>query len=99
MKKGGCIYILTNSTNTTLYIGVTSNLLSRVVEHKEKKYPFSFSAKYNLNKLVYYEAFNSITEAISREKQLKGGSRSNKITLINSFNPDWVDLFDDIKKW
>jgi putative endonuclease len=99
MKKGGCIYILTNSTKTTLYVGVTSNLLSRIIEHKEKKYPFSFSARYNLNKLVYYEAFNSITEAISREKQLKGGSRSNKIDLIKTLNPNWVDLYDEIKKW
>jgi putative endonuclease len=91
--KPGFIYILTNYSNTTLYIGVTSNLPQRIIEHKEKKYQNSFSARYNLNKLVYYEQFQMIGDAISREKQLKGGSRAKKVVLINSLNPKWEDLF------
>ena len=95
--KPGFIYILTNYTNTTLYIGVTSNLPQRIIEHKEKKYQNSFSARYNLNKLVYYEQFQMIGDAIAREKQLKGGSRAKKVDLINSLNPKWEDLFDSIE--
>jgi putative endonuclease len=95
--KPGFIYILTNYTNTTLYIGVTSNLPLRIIEHKEKKYKNSFSARYNLNKLVYYEQFQMIGDAIAREKQLKGGSRAKKVDLINSLNPKWEDLFDSIE--
>ena len=82
MKKGGYVYIITNSHNTTLYIGVTSSLRKRVYEHREKYFPDSFSAKYNLVKLVYYEGFTSIEEAIAREKQLKAGSRKKKEELI-----------------
>ena len=99
MERGGAIYIITNRHNTTLYIGVTSDLYSRIVEHKEKHYPKSFSAKYNLNKLVYFELFDSIEEAIDREKQLKAGSRKKKEDLINGINPGWRDLFEDIKDW
>ncbi len=95
--KPGFIYILTNYKNTTLYIGVTSNLPQRIIEHKEKKYQNSFSARYNLNKLVYYEQFQMIGDAIAREKQIKGGSRANKVDLINSLNPKWEDLFDSIE--
>jgi putative endonuclease len=95
--KPGFIYILTNYTNTTLYIGVTSNLPQRIVEHKEKKYQNSFSARYNLNKLVYYEQFQMIGDAIAREKQLKGGSRTKKVDFINSLNPKWEDLFSSIE--
>jgi putative endonuclease len=99
MKKGGCIYIMTNERHTTLYVGVTSDLYSRVVEHKEKKYPKSFTARYNLTKLVYYETFHSIEEAIAREKQIKGGSRKAKEKLINSMNPEWKNLFEEVRKW
>ena len=99
MEKGGAVYIITNLHNTTLYIGVTSDLYSRIVEHKEKHYPKSFSAKYNLNKLVYFALFDSIEEAIDREKQLKAGSRKKKEELINLINSDWRDLFEDIKDW
>jgi putative endonuclease len=95
--KPGFIYILTNYSNTTLYIGVTSNLPQRIIEHKEKKYQNSFSARYNLNKLVYYEQFQMIGDAIAREKQLKGGSRAKKVDLINSLNPKWKDLFSSIE--
>jgi putative endonuclease len=95
--KPGFIYIITNKNNTTLYIGVTSNLPQRILEHKEKRYQSSFSAKYNLNKLVYYEQFQMIGDAIGREKQLKGGSRVVKIKLIESINPNWHDLYEEIK--
>ena len=88
--------MVTNKNNTTLYIGVTSNLPKRILEHKEKRYENSFSARYNLNKLVYFEQFQMIGDAIGREKQLKGGNRVTKINLINNFNPNWNDLYEEI---
>lgn len=94
--KPGFIYILTNKNNTTLYVGVTSHIVQRINQHKDKVFPESFSAKYNLNKLVYYEAFQEIGDAIGREKQIKGGSRQKKLDLINSKNPEWKDLYDEI---
>jgi putative endonuclease len=99
MEKGGCVYITTNEHHTTLYIGVTADLPSRLVEHREKIYPTSFTSRYNLTKLVYYEMFHSIEEAIEREKQLKAGSRKQKEKLITAFNYEWKDLFDEIKYW
>lgn len=99
MKRGGAVYIMTNKNHTTLYTGVTSDLKKRVYEHKNKIHPHSFTAKYQLNKLVYYEGFQSIEEAISREKQIKGGSRKKKIDLINSMNNDWNDLYAEIMEW
>lgn len=78
MKYGGYTYIMTNKNNTVLYTGVTSNLIKRVYEHKESIFPDSFTSKYNLNKLVYFEGFNRIEDAIAREKQIKGGSRRKK---------------------
>ena len=99
MERGGCIYILTNNNNTTLYISVTSDLYSRIIEHKEGKYSNSFTSRYNLTKIIYYESFHSIEEAIAREKQLKGGSRQKKLDLINTTNPNWNDLFDEISQW
>lgn len=95
--KQGFIYIVTNKYNNTLYVGVTSNLPKRILEHIEKRYENSFSAGYNLNKLVYYEQFQMIGDAIAREKQLKAGSRATKLNLIKEFNPLWNDLFDEIK--
>lgn len=95
--KSGFIYIMTNKNNTVLYTGVTSNLPKRVQEHKEKFHEQSFSAKYNVNKLVYWEAFQEIGDAIFREKQIKAGSRQKKLDLINSMNPEWRDLTDDIQ--
>ena len=95
--KPGFIYIITNKNNTTLYIGVTSNLPNRIVEHKEKRFQNSFSARYYLNKLVYFEQFQMIGDAIGREKQLKAGNRAAKENLINSINPDWNDLYEEIK--
>ena len=95
--KPGFIYIITNKYITTLYIGVTSNLPKRILEHIEKRFENSFTSRYNLNKLVYYEQFQMIGDAIAREKQLKGGSRSAKIKLIESVNPLWKDLFSEIE--
>jgi len=92
MKKGGYIYIITNRNNNVLYTGVTNDLYRRIAEHKERASTKSFSSKYHCNKLVYYECFQSIVEAIAREKQIKAGSRKKKIELINSINPEWDDL-------
>ena len=95
--KPGFIYIITNKNNTTLYVGVTSNLPERILQHREKRFKNSFSEKYNLDKLVYWEAFQEIGDAIGREKQLKAGSRQKKIELMNCFKPDWIDLYDSIQ--
>ena len=95
--KPGFIYIMTNKNNTTVYTGVTSDLPRRVIEHKNKYNSASFTARYNLNKLVYWEAFQEIGDAITREKQIKGGSRADKEKLINSINPNWNDLYEEIK--
>ncbi|GAQ94148.1 putative endonuclease [Thermodesulfovibrio aggregans] len=86
---------MTNPANTVLYTGVTSDLKKRVYEHKNKLAD-GFTKKYNVVKLVYYEVYENITDAIMREKQIKGGSRRKKIELINKFNPQWKDLYDDI---
>ena len=96
--KPGFIYILTNKTHTVLYVGVTSNLPQRILDHKEKKYKNSFSGKYNVNQLVYWESYQEIGDAIMREKQLKGGSRQKKLDLINLLNPEWNDLYESIKE-
>ena len=96
MERGGCVYIMTNVNNTTLYIGVTSELKSRIWQHKNKVNPNSFTSRYNLAKLVYFETFFSIDEAIIREKQLKSGSRAKKLILIEQMNPLWKDLFDEL---
>ncbi len=95
MYKGGYVYILTNKNHTVLYTGVTANLAKRLWEHQNQSHPNSFTAKYNVFKLVYYEGFHTIQEAIGREKQIKGGSRKKKETLIISINPDWKDLSED----
>lgn len=92
MKKYYCIYIITNSVNTVLYTGVTGNLSARIYHHKNKSVS-SFSSKYNLNKLVYYEIYEDVNLAIAREKQVKAGSRKKKMDLINNFNPQWKDLY------
>ncbi len=99
MEKGGCIYFMTNKNKTTLYLGVTSNLLNRVNEHKIHKYKNSFTTKYNLEVLVFYEVHNTIEEAIAREKQVKKWNRQKKDNLINSINSEWIDLWDEIIKW
>ncbi len=88
------VYILTNKANTVFYIGVTSDLTNRILEHKTKVYD-GFTSKYKVNKLVYYEEYQWIQDAIAREKQLKGGSRQKKIDLIVSTNPGWSDLSEE----
>ena len=90
------VYILTNNHNTTLYVGVTSRLFERIEKHRHNFYPNSFTARYNLKKLVYFERHESIELAIAREKQLKAGSRKKKVKLINSTNPEWKDIFERI---
>ena len=95
-ERGGCIYIMANKTHSVLYVGVTSDLLTRVWQHKNKVHSKSFTAKYNCIHLVYYCAYSTIVEAIAAEKLLKGGSRQAKINLINSLNPTWIDLYDGL---
>ncbi len=93
--KQSYIYIMTNKLNTVLYVGVTNNLVKRVYEHKNKLAD-GFTSKYNIDKLVYYEIFEDIEEAIKREKQIKGGSRQKKIDLIKSKNPNFNDLYHEV---
>jgi putative endonuclease len=96
MQRGGCVYIVTNARHTVLYTGVTSNLISRISEHKTKRYPNAFTAKYNCDKLVFYAFYPTIEEAISAEKQIKAGIRQKKLDLINSMNSEWQNLFDGL---
>ena len=95
MGKQYYVYILTNRWNTVLYTGITSNLKRRVYEHKHKMVK-GFTEKYNIDKLVYYEIHNDVINAISREKQIKAGSREKKIKLIEGINPEWRDLYNEI---
>ena len=97
MERGGFVYFMTNKNNTVIYTGVTSNLRNRVYEHKTGKYSNSFTNRYNCYKLVYYESFLFIEEAIAREKQIKAGSRKKKEDLIRKMNPTWQDLFEQIE--
>lgn len=94
--KNGYVYILCNQSKSTLYVGMTSDLVGRIWKHKTKFYPHSFSAKYNVHYLVYYEICEDILTAIWREKQIKNLVRRKKITLIESQNPAWVDLSDEL---
>ena len=91
------VYILTSSKNGTLYIGVTANLVKRVYEHKQG-FISSFTKKYKIHKLVYFETTTDIKEAIQREKQLKKWQRQWKIDLIEKHNPNWQDLYFDLLK-
>ncbi|HEY9001675.1 MAG TPA: GIY-YIG nuclease family protein [Mucilaginibacter sp.] len=85
------VYILANKVNTVFYTGVTSDLEGRIWQHKQKVYK-GFTSRYECNRLVYYEEFQWIQDAIAREKQIKGGSRQKKIDLIVASNPGWNDL-------
>jgi putative endonuclease len=89
------VYILTNKRHTVLYTGVTSDLKKRVYQHRMKLVP-GFTSRYNVNKLLYYEIFDDAYTAISREKQIKAGSRAKKFDLINGMNPQWVDLYETL---
>ena len=95
MQRQYYVYILTNSSHKTLYVGVTNDLKRRVYEHKHGTSD-GFTKKYHVNMLMYYEIFESIEYAIRREKQLKGGSRKQKIDLINSINKEWRDMYGEI---
>ena len=95
MKQGYCVYIMTNKNQTTLYTGMTSDLKKRVWEHKNNVVK-GFTYRYNLHYLVFYECSGTLDEALARENQIKGGSRKKKIDLINSMNPDWRDLSDEL---
>jgi putative endonuclease len=98
MKRGGYVYILSNKWKTVLYVGVTSSLSTRILEHKEKIHPESFTAKYQCDLLIYYKGFHHIEEAIAEETRLKGLSRSKKIAIIEKLNPDWDDMFPSLEE-
>ena len=89
---------MTNKREGTLYTGVTSDLKKRVWEHKNNVFPDSFTAKYKCYKLVYYQQFDRIEDAIAEEKRIKGGSRLAKIQLIEDLNPQWKDLWEDVEQ-
>jgi putative endonuclease len=95
-KKKYYVYITSNSHDTVLYIGFTSDLAKRIMEHKTKRYP-GFTARYNVNKLIYYEVFDYVNQAIKREKTLKGWTRHKKEELIDSKNIEWTELHVDGK--
>ena len=90
------VYILANVTGTVVYTGVTKDVVRRVYEHKHKLDPNSFTAKYDVHKLVYFESTTSRYEAISREKQIKSWNRKRKNELVESMNPKWLDLYESI---
>ncbi len=91
------VYILTNKYNHVLYTGFTNELCRRVFEHKNKLVK-SFTSRYNVNKLVYYEFYSDIEDAKFRERQIKAGSRQKKLDMINKINPEWKDLYDELCK-
>ncbi len=95
MEKQPAVYILTNKKNGALYTGVTSSLPARIWQHKNNASK-GFTSKYNLTQVVYFEMFETMYEAISREKQIKAGSRRKKIQLIEKANKQWRDLYEDI---
>ena len=95
MDKQYFVYILTNRHHTVLYVGVTNNLARRVFEHRQKLIP-GFTNRYNVDKLVYYEATSGVRASIAREKQIKAGSRAKKVALVTDMNPDWRDLYDSL---
>jgi len=95
MDKLYAVYIMTNKWKKVLYTGVTNDLIHRVIEHKDGAVE-SFTSRYKVNKLVYYEVTDSIESAILREKQIKGGSRNDKIELVNSMNSEWNDLSEEL---
>ena len=90
------VYILTNKMNTVLYTGVTKSIFRRMQEHTNKRSPDSFTSRYRARKLVYFETYRSIRDAIRREKQIKAGSRWRKVALIESQNSEWKDLLPTI---
>jgi putative endonuclease len=96
LQPSSFVYILTNARKTTLYVGVTTDLRSRLWEHRTRQSRKSFTARYNISILIYYETFDSITDAIDREKYIKGKNRSWKEERISAQNPQWRDLTEDV---
>ncbi|WP_461450892.1 GIY-YIG nuclease family protein [Mucilaginibacter sp.] len=94
--RGGYVYIMTNKLNTVLYTGVTSDLIGRVWQHQNNFYSKSFTSRYKCYKLVYYEPYAHIEEAIAAEKLIKGNSRDHKQHLVNLINPEWRDLYIEL---
>ena len=90
------VYILANNTGTTIYTGVTNDLIRRVYEHKHHLDPNSFTAKYDVTRLVYFDSTPDVRSAIEREKQIKGWNRRRKNALISEMNPTWIDLYDSL---
>ena len=95
MRHQPAIYLLSNKPNGTLYTGVTSDLPKRIWQHRNG-ITKGFTTRYNLTRLVYFELFQNMLQAISREKQIKAGSRAAKIKLIERMNPGWKDLYEEI---
>jgi predicted GIY-YIG superfamily endonuclease len=95
MPRAPCVYIMANKPNGTLYTGVTSNLSRRAYEHREGLTP-GFTTRYGCKRLVFYERYEQMDDAIAREKQIKGGSRAKKIALIEAMNPEWRDLYETL---
>jgi putative endonuclease len=95
MPRQYCVYILTNERHTVLYTGVTGDLKRRFHQHREKLL-LGFTRRYNVSKLVYYDCTEDASAAIAREKQIKAGSRRKKIELVNGFNPEWRELYDEV---
>jgi predicted GIY-YIG superfamily endonuclease len=93
--KQPAVYIMASKRNGTLYTGVTSHLLQRAYQHRESLVP-GFASRYGCKTLVWYELHETMIDAITREKQIKGGSRTKKLTLIESLNPSWRDLFEEL---
>ena len=98
MHQYGYFYIMTNAYNTVLYCGATTDLYKRIMEHKNGVFQNSFTLKYNIEKLVYFECFTIAGDAFEREKQVKAGSRKKKMDLIISVNPELKDLFELFKQ-
>ena len=94
MKKP-CVYIISNHSHSTIYVGVTSDIVQRMTQHRNHQFG-GFSARYNLTHLLHFEEFGSMTEAIAREKQIKSWSRKRKDDLISSYNPSWKDLLEEL---
>ena len=95
MPRAPCVYIMANKRNGTLYTGVTSNLSQRAFQHREGLTP-GFTSRCGCKLLVFYEHYDRMSDAIAREKQIKGGSRAKKIALIQAMNPEWRDLYESL---
>ena len=99
MQKGGFVYIISSPNKASLYTGVTSDLKSRIWEHRNKTNPKSFTAQYNCVVLVYYKFYETIEVAIIEEKRIKGRNRKQKEALIDGMNREWADLWAEIERW